>query len=44
MAKPNKSHFTAFDYIWKYLIRYLDLGLYFIYQSDIGLLGYYDSD
>ncbi len=44
MAKPDKSHFTALDRIWKYLIRYPDLGLYFIYQSDIGLLGYYDSD
>ena len=31
MAKPNKSHFMALNYIWKYLIRYLDLGLYFIY-------------
>ncbi len=44
MAKPDKSHFTALDRIWKYLIRYPDLGLYFVYQSDIGLLGYCDSD
>jgi len=44
MAKPDKSHFTALDRIWKYLIRYPDLGLYISHNSDIGLIGYSDSD
>ena len=44
MAKPDKSHFTALDRIWKYLIRYPDLGLYYSDGEFIGLLGYSDSD
>ena len=44
MAKPDKSHFTALDCIWKYLIRYLDLGLYYLDGEFIGLLGYSDLD
>ena len=44
MAKPDKSHFTALDRIWKYLIRYPDLGLCFSYNENIGLLGFSDTD
>ena len=44
MAKPDKSHCTALDRIWKYLNGYPDLGLYISYNSDIGLIGYSDSD
>jgi len=44
MSKPDKSHFTALDRIWKYLIRYPDLGLFLSHESDLGLMGYYDTD
>jgi hypothetical protein len=44
MAKPDKSHFTALDRIWKYLIRYPDLGLFLSHKSDLGLMGYCDTD
>ncbi len=46
MSKPDKYHFAALDRIWKYLLRYLDLGL--TYSLDIlgvvNLIGYCDSD
>jgi len=46
MSKPDKYHFAALDRIWKYLLRYLDLGL--SYSLDIlgavDLIGYCDSD
>ena len=44
MAKPDKSHFAALDRIWRYLVKYPDLGLYFSYNNDIKLLGYSNSD
>src|SRR5213083_2319518 len=45
MAKPDKFHFTALDRIWRYLIKYPNLGLCFSCENDlIGLLGYSDSD
>ena len=44
MSKLDKSHFTALDRIWKYLIRYPDLGLFLSHNNGIGLLGYSDSD
>ena len=44
MAKLDKSYFTALDHIWKYLLRYPSLGIYISRKSDIGLVGYSDSD
>jgi len=44
MAKPDKSHFMALDRIWKYLIRYPDLGLCFSINENIRLLGFSDVD
>jgi len=46
MSKPDKYHFAALDRIWKYLLRYLDLGLSYSLNilGAVDLIGYYDSD
>jgi len=46
MSKPDKYHFAALDRIWKYLLRYPDLGLSYSLNilGVVDLIGYCDLD
>ena len=45
MSNPNKEHFHALDYIWKYLLAYPNIGLiYDCTGEDLFIKGYCDSD
>ena len=45
MSNPNKTHFRAFDRIWKYL-NHKDIGIYYNCNNHntLNLLGYSDAD
>ena len=45
MSNPNKTHFKALDRVWKYLLKFPKLGLYYDYNNNNNTLkGYSDSD
>jgi hypothetical protein len=45
MSNPNNEHFNALNRIWKYLLRYPELGLiYDCNGNDLFIKGYSDSD
>jgi hypothetical protein len=45
MSNPNNEHFNALNRIWKYLLRYPELGLiYNCNGNDLFIKGYSDSD
>ena len=44
ISNPNKDHFLALNRIWNYLLRYPDLSLYYDYNNELLLKGYYNTD
>ena len=45
MSNPNKTHFKALDRVWKYLLKFPKLGLYYDCNNNNNTLkGYCDSD
>jgi hypothetical protein len=45
MSNPNNEYFNALNRIWKYLLRYPELGLiYNCNGNDLFIKGYSDSD
>ena len=44
MSNLNKDHFLVVNRIWNYLLKYLNLGLYYDCSGELLLKGYYDAD
>ena len=44
MSNPNKDHFLAVNRIWNYLLKYLNLSLYYDCSGELLLKGYYNAD
>jgi hypothetical protein len=45
MTNPDKEHFNAISYIFKYLLKFLDLGLIYNYSGNNFIIkGYIDAN